>query len=48
LENAYAIDSHSSPLFRAVTEAIHKNKTLPAACSKLVQESTKFGFTKCF
>jgi hypothetical protein len=48
LENPYPTDTHSAPLFRAVTEAIHKNKTLPAACSKLVQESTKFGFEKCF
>lgn len=48
LENPYASDPHSAPLFRALQEATHKGHTIPESCNKLIQENTKFGFEKCF
>ncbi|MBA2403479.1 MAG: hypothetical protein H0V66_01800 [Bdellovibrionales bacterium] len=48
LENVSSMDTHSSPLFRALQEATHKGRVLPEACNKVIQEDTKFGFEKCF
>lgn len=48
LDNPYKNDTHSAPLFRALQEAVHKGRTLPLSCAKIIQETTKYGFEKCF
>lgn len=42
-------DPHSTPLLRAITEAIHKRKTLSPACQQVVDTySDRINFEPCF
>ncbi len=47
LLNRISLDTHSSPLTRAVREAIHKSIPLPTACNELIQTQTDLRFNSC-
>lgn len=48
-KNRYITDTHSTPLLRAIMEAIHKRKKLSFACQKIVNMySDRINFEPCF
>jgi|GEM_PF-4318365 len=48
IANPIVLDSHSSPLTRAIREALHKRLPLPAACQQLIGPGSGMRFNTCF
>lgn len=48
ITNIHLFDSHSSPLTRAIREAMHKRLPLPAACQQLIGPESSMRFNTCF
>ena len=48
IANPYLFDSHSSPLTRAIREAMHKRLPIPAACQQLIGPESGMRFNTCF
>lgn len=48
IANPIVLDSHSSPLTRAIREALHKRLPLPAACQQLIGPESGMRFNTCF
>lgn len=46
--NNFLFDSHSSPLTRAIREAMHKRLAIPAACQQLIGPESGMRFNTCF
>lgn len=48
IANPTMFDSHSSPLTRAIREAMHKRLPIPAACQQLIGPESGMRFNTCF